>query len=44
MAVLRAAGHDVEWVGRYGAELEQGAIVTTGEQRVRIRPPDVTQG
>ena len=28
---------------RYGAELEQGAIVTAEEQRVRIRPPDVTQ-
>ena len=27
---------------RYGAELEQGAIVTAEEQRVRIRPPDVT--
>ena len=28
---------------RYGAELEQGAIVTAEEQRVRIRPPDVTR-
>ena len=28
---------------RYGAELAQGAIVTAEEQRVRIRPPDVTQ-
>ena len=28
---------------RYGAELEQGAIVTAEDQRVRIRPPDVTQ-
>ena len=28
---------------RYGTELEQGAIVTAEEQRVRIRPPDVTQ-
>ena len=28
---------------RYGAELEQGAIVTADEQRVRIRPPDVTR-
>ena len=28
---------------RYGPELEQGAIVTADAQRVRIRPPDVTQ-
>ena len=28
---------------RYGAEIEQGAIVTAEEQRVRIRPPDVTR-
>ena len=28
---------------RYGTEVEQGAIVTAEEQRVRIRPPDVTQ-
>ena len=28
---------------RYGTELEQGVIVTAEEQRVRIRPPDVTQ-
>ena len=27
---------------RYGTELAQGAIVTAEEQRVRIRPPDVT--
>ena len=28
---------------RYGTELEQGAIVTAEEQRVRIRPPGLTQ-
>ena len=28
---------------RYGAQLEQGAIVTAEEQRVRIRPPDVAE-
>jgi predicted nuclease of predicted toxin-antitoxin system len=28
---------------RYGTELEQGAIVTAEDQRVRIRPPEATQ-